>query len=433
MANKYFRHKGLWKIPNQYVEYIQNKYPQAQSKYNLVTEKQFNLHMFLDNELTSPSEKLSNLEMLSLLSDEIKDDALKASQDKTPEVAEMRAKMIQGVLKKDRLNVVGENHDESGNIRKEERIYAAIFSGSSKYWEEDKFRVRAKEKSEKGQPKNYDKRPFADPFALKFFQAIWFVYNAAKNIDKSQIQGECLRSNMDNFYLGFGTTSALSRKLEDLSAGKQGFELESEEKEKFWELSSHIEEMAITWQDAYENYYQTIPNQQERNKYPKPDDTKQKYIWWATTGQKVVTSNNEPIENCIASVNNLVKAVEQKGLLRKWNLREDSFKGNPFEIKTLSGTEMSDDEIAILRSVQMHEVANQRHDDRGVWKIGKEHVAHIRARYPESERQYNLVDKDSFDAALKFGLYFAYALALGKPEYIETLKHEKFWGKKELY
>ena len=425
IAKKNSQQEGVWKVENHYVEDIENKYPEAQAQYNLVKEKQFSLHMLLDNELTPPSKKQNRDMIASLLQDEIKDEAFKTSQkmNLSPEEAQSRAKKIQGNLSKKHLNVVGEDHTISDKIRKEEKIYAAIFSGSSNYWKEDEFRVQDQKPGERGQLQKDDKRSFADPGDLKFFHSIWTVYNAGKKIDSSKTEGTDLSRNMYYFRNGIIYTNNLYAWLKEFDSGKYG--LEKGEKEKFLSLHPQILDMALTWQDAYENYYQTIPNQPDRDKYPKPETYKQKYFSWVPTGKKVVTDKNEPLENyCNASVNALVNAVKQKELLRKWNLSENALEGSRVKIKTLAGVETNEEsnEISILRSDKMHEAANERYDTRGVWKIGEKHVIEIKTKYPEEQINYNLVEAKSFYEHIVLGLYYAIGLVLGKPEDLKFLK-----------
>ncbi len=142
IANYHHQEKGVWRVRNHYVENIQERsYLENDKKYNLVNEKQFNLHMLLDNELTAPSDELSKLDVVrQLLYNELKDDALRVVGTDTL-VGMERIKDIQGSLTTKCLNVVGEDHNESSRRRKEEKIYCAIFSGSPNYWMEEEFTV----------------------------------------------------------------------------------------------------------------------------------------------------------------------------------------------------------------------------------------------------------------------------------------------------
>ncbi len=45
----------------------------------------------------------------------------------------------------------------------------------------------------------------------------------------------------------------------------------------------------------------------------------------------------------------------------------------------------------------MHEAANKNYQERGVWKIGNNHVQHIKERTSKNERKYNIVTKDHFN------------------------------------
>ncbi len=478
VANNYSQKTGVWKIENNYLKNIQQKYTEDQIKYNPVNEKQFNLHLLLNNELTSSSSELMELELIKLLQDELQEDALEAAQNKEPEIAKIRAKKIQGALKTDQLNVVGENHDESGERRKEEKIYAAIFSGSPNYWLEHEFRFREQEPHEEVQSQENDKRPFADPthlgffdhirrvyrsaknifsgspnqmkkldeevqpqendkrqFAdppdLRFFDRIWLLYSLAKDITKDITISKT--ENMDLLKAGLELIDyLLNNPIYSLDSGKYRFELEQEEKKKFMDLVPQIKDIAVTWQDAYEHYYQGIPNQADKDKYPQPETMRQKYILWATEGQKVLTANSNPQENCIASLNILITAIKQKGLLSKRGLSDKSLEGNDVPIKTLAGIETKErsNEINMMRSDQMHEAANNRYKTKGVWKIGEQHVIDIDTKYPEDQINYNLVHRDVFNDDMKFGLNFAIMLVLGKSEDMRTLKENKFGASK---
>ncbi len=114
----------------------------------------------------------------------------------------------------------------------------------------------------------------------------------------------------------------------------------------------------------------------------------------------------------------LITAIKQKGLLGKRGLRGESLEGNEVKIKTWKGieTNKTSSDISIMRSDKMHEVANNRYQTKGVWKIGEQHVIDIDAKYPKEQRKYNLVHQDVFNDDMEFGLNFAIMLVLGKSE-----------------
>ncbi len=102
-------------------------------------------------------------------------------------------------LKRIELNVVGEYHSESDTRRRQEKDYMLLYIGlGSKYWKENEFRERDLTDAEKNDPNYVDKRPFADPFKLRFLQYIKFLEkdtcttlsDALKEIEKHPIISE---------------------------------------------------------------------------------------------------------------------------------------------------------------------------------------------------------------------------------------------------
>ncbi len=308
-------------------------------------------------------------------------------------------------LVKDRLNVVGEDHIESGReIRRRcEKSYTAQYSGSSSYWLEHEFRVRGKTFSEKVRSRFHgsDKRPTADPFKLRFLQKMvlieqygipnllgsFEIINRAKQIGESE--RKTLTEELTKYFDALiedmtGDIYASLRWLEQLSQGKDGFELSQEDKTKFLEYKPNLDNIKnqyimamITLFIKAENNLPEYFNEfiiHEEKKFFKKNKPKNKL--------HIEARNN--VDNAREIVQRL--EVTTKAII-------DSLKS---QLKIENPLDFTAEKIIEMRSISMHEAAKNRWEKKGVWKIGDFHVEDIKKLFP-SDIKYNLVTREEFN------------------------------------
>ncbi len=284
------------------------------------------------------------------------------------------AEAIQTPLKEDCLNVVGENHKESGARRVDEKNYTVSHIGLSNYWQEHEFRERSlteEEKKEKMTKKSsyVDKRKMADPFKLRFLHWIKLIEENAAEIAKfSPLNWKIyfIKKLINQIDL----IQTLWSHLQLLKLNVFDAEFEKNEKEKFLDLEEYVKNIAVTWESLYKRNY-NLAIFYGFNRSIKPEQLK---FDWASGGKVVTTHNSE--ESYKASINALLDALVKKGLINS----RDSTK--------------TEEEFNKERSYAMHYVANKRYLEKDVWKIGQDHVDDIK----ELPRTYNLVTRDEFNA-----------------------------------
>lgn len=271
-----------------------------------------------------------------------------------------KANVVQMVtpLVTDKLNVVGENHDETEVRLDREKRYTAAHAGASKYWSESEFRVRA---YSAWHDFWHDKRAFADPFELRFNNAQQFLSENARIIGQ---QGNANNNSVkarDDLNVQQKFISNLWINLYNLSSGfidaqADGFEVPAKRRTEMLGYRQQIKNIAVTWQAA------RVALATARG------DEKPPAVFDWTDGGVAVTSEANPRANFVQSVADL----------------------SALNIVARTVNELSQD-----RSAAMHVAANNRHTELGVWKVGDEHRRDM-ARYQGI--QYNLVSLAAFNA-----------------------------------
>ena len=159
-------------------------------------------------------------------------------------------------------------------------------------------------------------------------------------------------------------------------------EFTEEQKNKFWDLEQQIKDTAATLQNTYKDifglaFYSNLQN------FTEPDALG---LDWAKQGGKPVNKHRYPQENYQESVDALVNAVKQKGIIGNQGL----ISSDEYSHKTVK-------DISKERSFAMHKAATRScYNEKAVWKIGNQHVKHINDEYSDNIN-YNLVTQEKFN------------------------------------
>lgn len=272
--------------------------------------------------------------------------------------------VAQCVLKKDVLNVVGENHTESeGDIQMKlrgittkksrrgvERTYCKK-KATGGYWQEMQFRAAD---TPVGQSANEAKIPFADPFVGRFDQALTFFEDSLLTLrdeNKDDTKKTAALKTIRNF------SGHLSAMLTRIEKDKDGFELSDLEKGKYKSFEESIEYIR-------ENIYKVrIYLFEGKHSYAK------EYQKFQENLEQLIAFGRLDQKYAYPSQSNLSPEELNKEMM---------------------------DQVTLERSEEMHQVANERHQTKGVWKIGEHHVEDIKKL--KRPTQYNLVTLDEFNA-----------------------------------
>ncbi|OJJ16774.1 hypothetical protein BKI52_33250 [marine bacterium AO1-C] len=264
-------------------------------------------------------------------------------------------------LVKDKLNIVGERHDESGvyckglDRRRDEQLYSLSKAGG-KYWQECEFRAREATKKE---PEH--QIPFADPFHLQVDQMYSYILKEHHFLKTFLMCGKLesarscivklinlmwsLHSRLDcqqnGLYPGTTSIKGCSKVLTSLIVlQNQGSII----RQTIHQLKNAAEAQTYEQTTQFQAFYQELTNLCQSNqdwiaKYdiPRPKD---------------ITRQN---------INEIIMKV------------------------------------VLERSLAIHKVAEQRgQTTRGVWKIGEDHVQDIK-RLGLASTHYNLVTREEFN------------------------------------
>lgn len=246
-----------------------------------------------------------------------------------------------------KLNVVGENHDESDARRSKERAHSLKFSGSANYWTENQFKVRA---MAFGDYIN-DTRPLADPFKDRFEHMLlkaestnpWHYQAqvAPQNFrDYVQNQPGTLDSAITNGVYNYANNMRIM--IGNLEGGTDGHELSQQEKATHLGLKAEVTAL-----------YQS-----------------------GGVALNLLKAQQIHVDNTVAALDNM------------WN--------NLKALKLKFGNVRTDAEVRISRSDAMHAAAEARNAEKGVWKIGEAHVTDIK----DKGGSYNLVTRQQFTNGL---------------------------------
>ena len=253
-------------------------------------------------------------------------------------------------LEKDRLNVVGEKHDESDSQRNKEKAFCKEQTGSSNYWGENQFRAKYSRVS--------SKMPFADPFVLRIDQFISFAIQYCEEMKKSAKDWDS-KLTMINFSFVYKAMKGIKDTLQKMDKKEDGFELSTTQKAEYNPLKQSLDE----------NMHLFASVNTLVKKYQYDEDQLKSFVEG--------NSDDGLFSEFEVWLNSLTNLRDLKSLYEKQEFSELS------------------SEISEKRSEAMHEAANRRHRAKGVWKIGDRHREHMEAM---SDKQYNLLSKEEFYA-----------------------------------
>jgi len=249
-------------------------------------------------------------------------------------------------LSKDVLNVVGENHPETEARLDFEKAYCTKFSGLNKYWSENEFKVRAYSVLTDFWD---DKRASADPFKDRFEQALLFAEHTNfwhYNTDQApQSFKNKVHSNPKDLAVSFVNgvfryTKDMKIMIEDLEEDIDGHELTALSKQTHIALKDDVNRLHTQ----------------------------------VSTCITMLNKQTDEIDTIVAALDlmwaNLKTLMTAYGPVRTYN------------------------EVRISRSDAMHQSAEARSSEKGVWKIGESHQKDIAGK----DATYNLVSRNTFNS-----------------------------------
>lgn len=249
-------------------------------------------------------------------------------------------------LNKHKLNVVGEDHNESSFRRYWEKAYTYDKTGGG-YWTEAEFTYKKAQKDEDVKP------AYADPLYEKICDAIMqiCVYLRAVRFGSEQ-----------------------SKKIEDISVAIQLAKL----------VFSLLDRVVNT--EEYKNLA----------------ENRKKFITFLREKQNVILKISEMTaeeeeENEYISGDQLETDLKQIEKLRELSFKTIDYKGRDNSLEQQEYTRL-------LRSKSMHKAAVENYNTLGVWKIGEAHVTDILDKLKVTLIPYNLVHLEEFNKGL--GKYF---------------------------
>lgn len=268
-------------------------------------------------------------------------------------------------LEAGKLNVVGEHHTESNNRRSQEKEIAAREVGGG-YWTEDKFRIRKTQSLQENSVKNtaQDPRIIGDALYLRIAESIQYVDDAKNEFEQEWAQL---------------TTQKLS--------GEELMNLKPELQSLLVTCKTHtLEANRLAEAYMHNEEFKTLPKFvtdqiiQIHKLLPK---TETLFLILAETWKK----------------NSLEQLISDK-FLNSFNVF-----GSNIDVLTMYAAKIggkSRTDTSKLRSYEMDNAADFAHDQIGVWKIGFDHVAHIKEEMQQNDtKNYVLINRDEFNHEYK--------------------------------
>ncbi len=196
-----------------------------------------------------------------------------------PIQAQKTVQLKDSYLKKDHFNVVGEEHDKSGQRRDEEQQYAKCHSGSDKFYLENDLREEPLTDYEKRQKKEdpssfRDTRKPADSYRLQLFGIVkdmqehiksLFLLAAQAQTSTEPNQGDFLDEFVNSFMLELTAAFdylilALTQRIEDFDQNQTEFREEERGYFNHGVIQGKIRSLAKVFYDVYENPYKVAFN-----------------------------------------------------------------------------------------------------------------------------------------------------------------------------
>ncbi len=258
-------------------------------------------------------------------------------------------------LSKDKLNVAGEIHPESDAQRELERAFSAEKTGSPNYWQEPEFKTLDGAR--------------ADPTFHRLHQYMDYLYSLNLNTliqRHDELNGDIPEAKQ-NYINNWVTvtpyiTENLNAFFKELKKYENGTLIVSDESEQKI-LNKIIKNYRQSLSGFWSNLTETFEIPELAVAEPKPKET--------TKGLEI---------------SDFLFVHELKLF---WTYVTEVFK--LFEEK--SGNKNAE-EISLARSMAMNHAAESKKDEKGVWKIGNDHVKDIIIK--TDEQNYNLITRPDF-------------------------------------
>jgi hypothetical protein len=262
-------------------------------------------------------------------------------------------------LVNNKLNVVGEDHDESGKRRDEEKAVSSRDAGG-KYWTEGEFRARPRSFGEALFGESSDEgRAFADPLYLRIAHRVQFLgkFNLLDKTLDAWDQGSEDKGK-EVIALGTQVLAGMETQLIEMRT-LIGLALKNEEKNSYTDKQAELLNAINTELKGV-----VIP------KFLKLEEA------WKT----------------IVPLNALPKAAVD--LEKEFHAGVDSLMK---DAEALGGTDLG--KTRELRSQAMDQSGTARKTDKGVWKIGDAHFGDIEQMV--GRKEYNLISRQEFNDEYK--------------------------------
>ena len=255
----------------------------------------------------------------------------------------VRKNVFQLKLAKEKLNVVGEEHNISNRIRNLEKSFVFSEIPDGKYWEEYKFVFRDKNKDVYG-----DSPILRLNFAFGFSEDFFYKY--------SSIIDEILDNPKKNIHAKFPELEYYINTLKNHMLLIQGELIGFKKSFSNEEITS----MYIFIQKTNESL----------------DYIYQDFLWLKTPANQIFIEEVKHKRFLIKEKYNIINRLFK-------TFKKQFYFSNPLEI------------VAKQRSDHMHEIANSKSSEHGVWKIGESHSNDLTQKN-EKDRKYNLISKEQF-------------------------------------
>ena len=268
-------------------------------------------------------------------------------------------------LQEGKLNVVGEHHTESNRRREQERDIAAREVGGE-YWTEDKFRIRETKSSREEAVKDtaQDPRIVGDALYLRIAESIQYVDDAknefkegwnewtTKKLSIEQLAG--LKSELQTLLLTCKTHTLEANRLAEAYMHN----------EEFKTLPKFVTELII-------QIHKLLP------------ETEKLFLILVETWKK----------------HSLQQLISDR-FLNSFNVFGSNIDILSIYASRIGGSSRTD--TSKLRSYEMDNAASFAHDRIGVWKIGFDHVQHIKEEIQQNgTKNYVLINRDEFNHEYK--------------------------------
>jgi len=262
-------------------------------------------------------------------------------------------------LVKDRLNVAGENHDESNIRRQRERDVALVKTGSGNYWQENQFTKTAESKEP------------ADPYELRYEQILQFGLTFPFSTLAAVKKEEYLEHLMYDDAIIEAIEKALATfYADDLEAYGQEIEMYGDRTMRAVWIAG-LRRVILHHCSRVKGFVKDF-----REKSTSEED-----IFVSIDYVKVeqLMKESAPLDK---SLNEIIEGLNEL---------------NKALLKAKEDFDLGSRDVSLERSEVMHKIAQTRADSLGLWKVGEEHADDMKHK---EERQYNLLSRSEFNDEL---------------------------------